>query len=129
VIGRRCKNVSRAQALDYGLGYTCGIDVSARDWQRVGGGGQWCQGKSFDTFCPLGPSIETELDPAALTVEAVLNGRVIDDATIAQAEAAASAAVDPQTDIHASADYRRALTGTMVERALLSAGKLLPISD
>jgi aerobic carbon-monoxide dehydrogenase medium subunit len=57
-------------------------------------------------------------------VEAVLNGRVIDDATIAQAEAAASAAVDPQTDIHASADYRRALTGTMVERALLSASKL-----
>ncbi len=56
-------------------------------------------------------------------VEAVLNGRVIGAATIAQAEAAASAAVDPQTDIHASADYRRALAGTMVERALLDAGK------
>src|ERR1700676_1485675 len=54
-------------------------------------------------------------------VEAVLNGRVIDAATIAQAEAAASAAVDPQSDIHASADYRRALAGTMVERALMSA--------
>jgi carbon-monoxide dehydrogenase medium subunit len=61
-------------------------------------------------------------------VEAVLDGRVIDEAVIAQAEAAASAAVDPQTDIHASGDYRRALTGTMVERALLSAGKL-PIPD
>src|SRR3984957_4767022 len=56
-------------------------------------------------------------------VEAVLNGRVIGAATIAQAEAAASAAVDPQTDIHASADYRRALVGTMVERALLGAAK------
>src|SRR5580704_18072144 len=56
-------------------------------------------------------------------VEAVLNGRTIDAATIAQAEAAASAAVDPQTDIHAGADYRRALVGTMVERALLGAGK------
>jgi aerobic carbon-monoxide dehydrogenase medium subunit len=54
-------------------------------------------------------------------VEAVLNGRTIDAATIAQAEAAAAAAVDPQTDIHASADYRRALVGTMVERALLGA--------
>jgi aerobic carbon-monoxide dehydrogenase medium subunit len=54
-------------------------------------------------------------------VEAVLNGRIIDDATIALAETAASAAVDPQTDIHASADYRRALVGTMVERALKSA--------
>jgi aerobic carbon-monoxide dehydrogenase medium subunit len=60
--------------------------------------------------------------PLRLTaVEAVLNGRVIDEAAIAQAEAAASAAVDPQTDIHASADYRRALVGTMVERALKSA--------
>jgi carbon-monoxide dehydrogenase medium subunit len=56
--------------------------------------------------------------PAA---EAALNGRIIDEATIAQAEAAASAAVDPQTDIHASADYRRALVGTMVERALRNA--------
>jgi carbon-monoxide dehydrogenase medium subunit len=54
-------------------------------------------------------------------VEAVLNGSAIDEATIAQAEAAACAAVDPQTDIHASADYRRALVGTMVERALKSA--------
>jgi carbon-monoxide dehydrogenase medium subunit len=54
-------------------------------------------------------------------VEAVLNGRLIDAATIAQAEAAAAAAVEPQTDIHASADYRRALVGTMVERALESA--------
>ena len=51
-------------------------------------------------------------------VEEVLNGRPIDEATIAQAEAAASAAVDPQDDIHASAAYRRALIGTMVERAL-----------
>jgi carbon-monoxide dehydrogenase medium subunit len=56
-----------------------------------------------------------------LPAEHVLNGRVIDEAAIAQAEAAAAAAVDPQTDIHASADYRRALLGTMVERALRSA--------
>jgi carbon-monoxide dehydrogenase medium subunit len=54
-------------------------------------------------------------------VEAVLNGRIVDDAAIARAEAAAGAAVDPQSDIHASADYRRALLGTMVERALKGA--------
>jgi carbon-monoxide dehydrogenase medium subunit len=60
--------------------------------------------------------------PLRLTAaEDVLNGRSIDDATIAQAEAAASAAVDPQDDIHASAAYRRALIGTMVERALTRA--------
>jgi len=47
-------------ALDYVLGYTCANDVSARDWQRrPGGGGQWCQAKSFDTFCPLGPVLVT----------------------------------------------------------------------
>ena len=54
-------------------------------------------------------------------VEAVLNGQIVDEATIAKAEAATSAAVDPQDDIHASAAYRRALVGTMVERALKSA--------
>ncbi len=60
--------------------------------------------------------------PLRLTqVEAVLNGRAVDEAAIADAEAAASAAVDPQNDIHASAAYRRALVGTMVERALKSA--------
>jgi aerobic carbon-monoxide dehydrogenase medium subunit len=55
------------------------------------------------------------------SVEAVLNGQLIDDATIAKAEAATHAAVDPQSDIHASAPYRRALAGTMVERALKQA--------
>jgi carbon-monoxide dehydrogenase medium subunit len=60
--------------------------------------------------------------PRRLTeVEAILNGRAIDDATVAKAEAATSAAVDAQDDIHASAAYRRALVGTMVERALKSA--------
>src|SRR5262249_12455349 len=54
-------------------------------------------------------------------VEAVVNGQAIDEATIARAEAAAAAAVDPQDDIHASAAYRRALAGTMVERALKQA--------
>src|ERR1700722_2977951 len=59
VIGRKCKNVSRANALDYVLGYTCANDVSARDWQRKFGGTQWCRGKSFDTFAPLGPCLVT----------------------------------------------------------------------
>ena len=55
VIGRKAKNVSRERALDYVLGYTCANDVSARDWQKQMGGSQWCRGKTFDTFCPLGP--------------------------------------------------------------------------
>jgi 2-keto-4-pentenoate hydratase/2-oxohepta-3-ene-1,7-dioic acid hydratase in catechol pathway len=82
VIGRRCKNVSRAEALDYVLGYTCGNDVSARDWQRDGGGGQWCQGKSFDTFCPLGPVLVTREEipnPNALRIRTILNGETMQD--------------------------------------------------
>jgi len=82
VIGKRCKNVSKAQALDYVLGYTCANDVSARDWQRDGGGGQWCQGKGFDTFCPLGPVLVTRDEipnPNKLAIKTVLNGAVMQD--------------------------------------------------
>jgi 2-keto-4-pentenoate hydratase/2-oxohepta-3-ene-1,7-dioic acid hydratase in catechol pathway len=82
VIGKRCKNVSRANALDYVLGYTCGNDVSARDWQRDGGGGQWCQGKGFDTFCPLGPVLVTRDEipnPNALQIRTILNGQTMQD--------------------------------------------------
>ena len=60
VIGRDCKNVQREHALDYVLGFTCANDVSARDWQIKRGGGQWCRGKFFDTFCPLGPRLGGE---------------------------------------------------------------------
>ena len=81
VIGRRCKNATRAHALDFVLGYTCGNDVSARDWQRQGGG-QWSQGKSFDTFCPLGPVLVTPDEipnPNALRLRTLLNGEVMQD--------------------------------------------------
>jgi 2-keto-4-pentenoate hydratase/2-oxohepta-3-ene-1,7-dioic acid hydratase in catechol pathway len=83
VIGRRCKNVERAHALDYVLGYTCGNDVSARDWQRKPwGGGQWCQAKSFDTFCPLGPVLVTRDEipnPNALRIRTLVNGVTMQD--------------------------------------------------
>lgn len=82
VIGRRCKNVSRADALSYVLGYTCANDVSARDWQRDGGGGQWCTGKGFDTFAPLGPVLVTADEipnPNALRIRTILNGEVMQD--------------------------------------------------
>jgi 2-keto-4-pentenoate hydratase/2-oxohepta-3-ene-1,7-dioic acid hydratase in catechol pathway len=82
VIGRKCKNVSRERALDYVLGYTCANDVSARDWQIRKGGGQWCRGKTFDTFCPLGPCIVTtdEIpDPNALGIRTLLNGERVQD--------------------------------------------------
>ena len=83
VIGRAAKNVSPERALDYVLGYTAANDVSARTWQKQGGGGQWVRGKSFDTFCPLGPVLVTadELtDPQALSISTRLNGQVMQQA-------------------------------------------------
>jgi 2-keto-4-pentenoate hydratase/2-oxohepta-3-ene-1,7-dioic acid hydratase in catechol pathway len=82
VIGRKCKNVQREHALEYLLGYTCANDVSARDWQIGKGGSQWCRGKTFDTFAPLGPSIVTtdEIpDPNSLRLQTVLNGEIMQD--------------------------------------------------
>jgi 2-keto-4-pentenoate hydratase/2-oxohepta-3-ene-1,7-dioic acid hydratase in catechol pathway len=83
VIARDCRNIPPAEALDYVLGYCCANDVSARDWQKEWGGGQWSRGKSFDTFCPLGPCLVTadEIpDPQALRLRFRLNGVVKQDA-------------------------------------------------
>ncbi len=82
VIGRACKNATRAHALDFVLGYTAANDVSARDWQNRLGGGQFCQGKSFDTFCPLGPVLVTRDEipnPNHLAIKTVLNGETLQD--------------------------------------------------
>jgi 2-keto-4-pentenoate hydratase/2-oxohepta-3-ene-1,7-dioic acid hydratase in catechol pathway len=77
VIGREARRVPEAEALDYVLGYTCGNDVSHRDYQRKDG--QWVRAKGFDTFCPLGPVIETELDPGNVAIQSRLNGEVRQD--------------------------------------------------
>jgi 2-keto-4-pentenoate hydratase/2-oxohepta-3-ene-1,7-dioic acid hydratase in catechol pathway len=82
VIGKPCKNVAKEEALDYVLGYTCANDVSARDWQIKRGGGQWCRGKTFATFCPLGPCLVTadEIpDPNSLSIKTILNGQTMQD--------------------------------------------------
>ncbi len=82
IISKECKNVSRADALKYVLGYTCANDVSARDWQIKRGGGQWCRGKTFATFCPLGPCLVTadEIpDPNTLSIKTILNGQTMQD--------------------------------------------------
>jgi len=86
VIGKPCKNVSRAEALKYVLGYTCCNDVSARDWQIKRGGSQWSRGKTFDTFSPLGPCLVTADEipnPNALRLRTRLNGEVMQDSTTA----------------------------------------------
>lgn len=74
IIGKRCKDVPPGASGDVIFGYTCLNDVTARDIQSADG--QWTRGKSYDTFCPLGPWIETDIDPADATVETRLNGEV-----------------------------------------------------
>jgi 2-keto-4-pentenoate hydratase/2-oxohepta-3-ene-1,7-dioic acid hydratase in catechol pathway len=74
VIGRVCREVPRERVADVVLGYTCGNDVSARDLQKRDG--QWARAKGFDSFCPLGPWIETDLDPADLAVTCTVGDEV-----------------------------------------------------
>jgi len=82
VIGKAGKNVPRERALNHVLGYTCANDVSARDHQIKLGGGQWCRGKFFDTFAPLGPRLVTPDEipnPNALRISTRLNGALVQD--------------------------------------------------
>jgi 2-keto-4-pentenoate hydratase/2-oxohepta-3-ene-1,7-dioic acid hydratase in catechol pathway len=74
VIGRKGRWIQAEEALEYVLGYTVANDVTARDLQRRDG--QWTRGKGFDTFCPLGPWIETDLDPADVLVQTKVNNEM-----------------------------------------------------
>ena len=79
VIGRICKDISPEQVKDVVYGYTCANDVTARDLQKADG--QWARAKGFDTFCPLGPWIQTELDTSDLSLVTRLDGEVVQDGT------------------------------------------------
>ena len=82
IIGRLCREVPAAQASEVIFGYTCANDVTARDLQARDG--QWTRAKGFDTFCPLGPWIETDADPADLELTTVVNGEVRQQARTSQ---------------------------------------------
>jgi 2-keto-4-pentenoate hydratase/2-oxohepta-3-ene-1,7-dioic acid hydratase in catechol pathway len=85
VIGKSAKNLKVQEAMTCVLGYTCANDISARDWQLEKQKGQWVRGKSFDTFCPLGPWLVTKdemADPDRLHIRAILNdGDILQDAS------------------------------------------------
>lgn len=74
VIGKRCKDVEPSEVAEYIFGYTCANDVSERDIQKRDG--QWVRAKGFDTFCPLGPAIETELDPSCCDITVTVNDEI-----------------------------------------------------
>lgn len=80
IIGTDAKDVPLDQAMDFVLGYCCANDVSARWWQKEGSGGQFYRGKSFDTFCPLGPAVipTSQIpDPMSLQLTTRVNGQVM----------------------------------------------------
>jgi len=82
VIGKRGKNIPKEEANDYILGYTCANDISAREWQIRMQKGQWCRGKSFDSFCPIGPWLVTKdeiPDPQNLWIQSEINGKIYQD--------------------------------------------------
>ena len=79
VIAKRCKNVSREEALEYVLGYTCFNDVTARDLQKKDG--QWTRSKSFDTFAPLGPYVACFKDASNLNIKTIVNGKIVQNST------------------------------------------------
>ena len=74
IIGRLCRDVPKERAYDVIFGYTCANDVTARDLQLKDG--QWTRAKGFDTFCPLGPWMETATDPSDLGITTAVNGEV-----------------------------------------------------
>ncbi len=82
VIKKRCKNVSKEAAMEYVLGFTCLNDVTARDLQAIDK--QWTRAKGFDTFCPIGPWIDTDFDWRDAKIQLLLNGEVKQSSTTAR---------------------------------------------
>ncbi|MFK4789120.1 fumarylacetoacetate hydrolase family protein [Microbacterium sp. ZW T5_56] len=125
VIGRIAKNVTAANALDYVFGYTIGNDVTARDLQRSDG--QWSRAKGFDTFCPLGPAIETEFDPTVGVLTAKVNGEIKQQAPLSDMVHGVAAII-----AHASAAFTLLpgdviLTGTPAGVGPLVAGDVVEV--
>lgn len=125
VIKTITKSVKAEDAPECIYGYTIANDVTARDWQRTDG--QWARAKGFDTSCPLGPWIETELDPADLRIVTTLDGEVKQDGSTADMIHGISAIIE-----HASAAFTLLpgdiiLTGTPAGVGLVDAGQQVTV--
>jgi 2-keto-4-pentenoate hydratase/2-oxohepta-3-ene-1,7-dioic acid hydratase in catechol pathway len=110
VIGRIAKNVPAADYADYVFGYTAANDVTARDLQKADG--QWARAKGFDTFCPLGPVIETEFDAASATLRTSVNGELRQDGRISDMVHDARAIIEYASSVWTLLPGDVILTGT-----------------
>lgn len=111
VIGERTRDISREDALRVVLGYCTANDVSARWWQKDGSGGQFCRGKSFDTFCPMGPRLTPAAqvaDPQRLRLTTRVNGVTMQDASTSDM------IFDVRTLIHEISRGTTILPGTLI---------------
>lgn len=82
IIGKKGKNIPPEKSMEYVLGFTCANDISARDWQMKKQKKQWARGKSFDTFCPIGPWIVSKEEvpyPNNLNIKTIINGKIYQD--------------------------------------------------
>lgn len=120
VIGRLCRQVPPERAKDVIFGYTCANDVTARDLQASDG--QWDRAKGFDSFCPLGPWIETDLDPADLSLTTSVNGTVRQRARTSQLRRDIPALIEFVTEVMTLVPGDVLLTGTPAGSGPLDVG-------
>jgi 2-keto-4-pentenoate hydratase/2-oxohepta-3-ene-1,7-dioic acid hydratase in catechol pathway len=126
VIGSIAKNVAEADAASVVFGYTIANDVTARDLQKSDG--QWARAKGFDSFCPLGPVIETEFDVAAATVETRLNGEVRQSAPLTDMVHGVAAIVAYASSVFTLLPGDVILTGTPAGVGKMEAGDVVEIT-
>ena len=125
VIGAVAKNVPEDEALRYVFGYTCANDVSARDIQIADG--QWTRSKGFDTFCPLGPIIETDLDLADTELTTRVNGEVRQHESSARMIHGAAKLVSYASEAFTLLPGDVILTGTPAGVGVLSEGDIVEV--
>ena len=125
VIGALLQRVSPAEAMSGILGYTCANDVTARDLQRTEG--QWFRAKGFDSFCPLGPAIATDLDPSDLGVRCMVDDELRQDGTTADLVHDVAALVAEISQVTTLLPSDVVLTGTPAGVGLLSPGQTVRV--
>lgn len=131
VIGKGGKNIPASRAMDHVFGYTIANDVSGSDWQGERVGMQWAKGKSFDTFCPLGPAIVTAdevADPADLRVVTRVDGTVEQDESVAGMVFAVPELIEFLSAAHTIADGSIILTGTPPGARFVKPGERVDIT-
>ncbi|TAM71349.1 MAG: FAA hydrolase family protein [Microbacteriaceae bacterium] len=125
VIGRIAKNIAVEDYADYVFGYTAANDVTARDLQRADG--QWARAKGFDTFCPLGPVIETEFDIASATLRTRVNGELRQDGQVSDLVHDIPAIVEYASSVWTLLPGDVILTGTPAGVGPLHAGDVVEV--